>query len=173
MLRLVLESLALVGAVIYGGLRLVPMQRDRLQKVSLFLIVAVIAMCVDPYSFGGTGGDSGRQSPIAWQVMIAAASVLALGATFVMLPRHPKSARLLQTGEFVLFCAANAAYMIRDGVAMRMVVGYESSPRPGIALALGLGCRVTCAVLFAMQVHAEATSLGRVESESASLLERL
>ena len=113
--------------------------------VSLFVLAA--ALLIDPYTWRRTGGDLIVSAPL-WQRVVAWASVVALGAAFVMtLRRKWKTAIDLALLAAVVNLGWNVVLVGRDGMA-RFVRGIGAEPYLFAYLLVWLWLFVVLGALF-------------------------
>jgi hypothetical protein len=113
------------------------------------VLAAVALFAVDPYSFGGVGGDEYLQVPHPWQRWVTVGSGTLLVVAVARLRRSRiDHARLLVLAEAMVFVATNAWYVIRDGWIVRSLRGFEASSLPMVAVALGVLARCVALTLL-------------------------
>jgi uncharacterized membrane protein YidH (DUF202 family) len=107
------------------------------------IILMLMLLLLDPYSFGRRGGHWGFQVEYPWQLLGTAVLGGALLAALVFArQRQDHLAVGVLSAEFLGFAAMNGIYAVRDGVHTRSFAGEFSSPFPLILLLGGLALRV-------------------------------
>jgi hypothetical protein len=119
-------------------------------RLMTLLAIAIVALVLDPYTFGGVGGDEWYPS-IAWQRLVGGVQLLLLAGAMliVAMSRYRYLQRLLGV-EATIFLAFNIALLLRDGT-LRLVVGYSAAPL--LLLLLIAGVIVRAALIRATVRH--------------------
>lgn len=105
--------------------------------IAAMLTVVVGLMALDPYSWGGTGGELGFER-FSWQIAVTALQVGLLGLLFVMTLRAQyRHALALVLVELLLMIGANAWLILRDGT-QRFISGYAADSTTAWLLVAGV-----------------------------------
>ena len=119
-----------------------------MRSFSLAVLVALVALAADPYSYGRVGGEGLNQPHIAWQPVATLVLAALLIATLLFAwRREVKAAIVLSMAELLGFLAMNVALFARDGLD-RAVMGFEHSALAGFALITGVAARVVAQVVL-------------------------
>ena len=113
-----------------------------MRKFLIALLVALVLLAVDRYSYGQVGGEPLVAPTYPWQVVVAVtlAVLIALAIVLGMRSNAELAMRVLLI-EALGFSIYNAILISRDGVD-RVLAGFEHSALGGLALIGGLACRV-------------------------------
>ena len=119
----------------------------------------VLLLSKDPYSYGNVGGEFftfevvGDKmifiAPYPWQRWYTAGLLLLMAlALFQLIRGRVKEALVVFAAESVLFVGVNVVYLLRDGAAVRTLVGDEGSTTPGDVAIGGLLIRAALVSLL-------------------------
>ena len=116
------------------------MKHSRVAISVSLVITSLVLFVLDPYTYGGVGGDRQNLIVHAWQPAATVLLVLLNGIGVFRV--HRDVGLRIFAAELMLFVALNSLYVLRDGWDTRTTIGNVGSRLPLVWLLLGLFVRL-------------------------------